>query len=53
MKGLARQPADRQPTVTEFAADLEAGLAGGASGAAGDPKSGLFAAIKNFVGKRK
>jgi len=53
MKGLARQPADRQPTVTEFAADLEAGLAGGATAAGPEPQSGFFAAIKNFVGKRK
>jgi serine/threonine protein kinase len=52
MKGLARQPADRQPTVSEYAADLEAGVAaGGAS--ANDPKSGFFSAIKKFVGKRK
>jgi len=51
MKGLARQPADRQPTVTEFAADLEGGVTG--SGAAAEPRSGLFSAIKNFVGKRK
>src|SRR5438552_11264964 len=28
MKGLARQPGDRQPTVTAFAEDLEAALAG-------------------------
>ena len=53
MKGLARQPADRQPTVTEFAADLEAGLGGGGSGGAPEPRSGFFSAIKNFVGKRK
>jgi len=51
MKGLARQPADRHPTVTDFAADLEAGVAG--SGPAAEPRSGLFSAIKNFVGKRK
>jgi serine/threonine-protein kinase len=51
MKGLARQPADRQPTVTEFAADLEAGLAGGAGGP--EARSGFFKAIKKFVGKRK
>jgi serine/threonine-protein kinase len=52
MKGLARQPADRQPTVSEYAADLEAGVAGG--GPSGDdPKSGFFTAIKKFVGKRK
>jgi serine/threonine-protein kinase len=51
MKGLARQPADRQPTVTEFAADLEGGVAGG--GGAAVPRSGLFSAIRNLVGKRK
>jgi eukaryotic-like serine/threonine-protein kinase len=56
MKGLARQPADRQPTVTEFAADLEAGLAGGGGGGGTEgaaERSGFFNAIKNFVGKRK
>ncbi len=51
MKGLARQPADRQPTVTEFAADLEAGVAGGGPG--DGTESGFFTAIKKFVGKRK
>jgi hypothetical protein len=51
MKGLARHPADRQPAVTEFAADLEAGLAGGSRGT--ERKSGLFAAFKRFVGKRR
>ena len=49
MKGLARQPADRQPTVTAFAAELEAGLAAGAAGA---PRRGFLGALKNFVGKR-
>jgi serine/threonine protein kinase len=52
MKGLARYPADRQPAVSEFAADLEAGVAAGGSGG-DDPKSGFFTAIKKFVGKRK
>ena len=52
MKGLARHPADRQPAVSEFAADLEAGVAAGGSGG-DDPKSGFFTAIKKFVGKRK
>jgi serine/threonine protein kinase len=52
MKGLARQPADRQPTVSEFAADLEAGVTAGGSGG-DDPKSGFFTAFKKFVGKRK
>jgi serine/threonine-protein kinase len=50
MRGLARHPADRQPTVTEFAADLEAGIAG----AAAEPRgSRLVAAFKRLVSKRK
>ncbi len=49
MKGLARHPADRQPTVTEFAADLEAGI----TGSAAEPRGGLVAAFKRFVSKRK
>jgi serine/threonine protein kinase len=54
MKGLARQPGDRQPTVTEFAADLEAGVAGGgAEGSEPGGKRGFFKAIKKFVGKKK
>ncbi len=52
MKALARQPGDRQPTVTEFAADLEAGVAGDGPGA-DEPRSGFFKAIKKFVGKKK
>src|SRR5437762_2828396 len=40
MKGLARQPADRQPTVTEFAADLEAGVAGAATAGGPGPQGG-------------
>jgi serine/threonine-protein kinase len=48
MKGLSRYPADRQPTVTAFAEELEAGLAG-----AKDPSSrGFFSALRNIVGKR-
>ena len=47
MKGLARQPADRQPTVNAFAAELEAGLA-----SAGTTRTGWLGALKNFVGKR-
>jgi len=54
MKGLARQPGDRQPTVTEFATDLEAGVAGGGTeGPEPGGKSGFFKAIKKFVGKKK
>ena len=52
MKALARQPGDRQPTVTEFATDLEAGVAGGGPGA-DEPRNGFFKAIKKFVGKKK
>lgn len=47
MKGLARQPADRQPTVNALATELEAGLA-----AAGTTRTGWLGALKNFVGKR-
>ena len=49
MKGLARQPGDRQPTVDAFAGELEAAL----THAKAPPKSrGLFGALKNIVGKR-
>jgi serine/threonine-protein kinase len=48
MKGLSRNPADRRPTVTAFADDLEAGLAG----VKGAPRRGLLGALKNIVGKR-
>jgi serine/threonine-protein kinase len=48
MKGLSRQPADRQPTVTAFAEELEAAFAQNQ-----DPKSrGWFGALRNIVGKR-
>ena len=50
MKGLARHPGDRPPTVTAFASDLEAAIAGSAVEPRG---SGLFAAFKHFVGKRR
>src|SRR5256714_10771297 len=49
MKGLSRFPADRQPTVAAFAAELEAGLAQSKeSGRSG----GLLGVLKNIVGKR-
>ncbi|HEV8509459.1 MAG TPA: serine/threonine-protein kinase [Gemmatimonadales bacterium] len=49
LKGLSRQPADRQPTVTAFAEELEAGLAG----AKDTTRSrGFLDALKNIVGKR-
>ncbi|HEV8264428.1 MAG TPA: serine/threonine-protein kinase [Gemmatimonadales bacterium] len=50
MKGLSRHPADRQPTVTAFAEELETGLAGG--GAAPGGKGGFWGTLKQFVGKR-
>src|SRR5207249_1245561 len=49
MKGLARQPGDRQPTVTAFADDLEAALAGAQENR---QSRGLLGALKNIVGKR-
>jgi serine/threonine-protein kinase len=52
MKGLARQPAERQPTVVDFAAELEAGLAGTGETAGGESR-GVFAALKHLMGKRK
>ena len=47
MRALARHPADRQPTVTAFVAELEAGLT------QAPPKRGLLGALKQFVGKRQ
>jgi serine/threonine-protein kinase len=48
MKGLARQPADRQPTVTVFADELEAALT-----QSNDAKPrGWLGTLKNIVGKR-
>ena len=48
MRGLARHPADRQPTVTAFAEDLEAALAGGRGAPRG---GGLLGALKALVGR--
>jgi len=49
MKALARQPGERQPTVSAFAAELEAALAQ----AKGEAKSrGWLGALKNIVNKR-
>ncbi len=50
MKGLARHPGDRQPTVSAFAADLEAAVAKTNAGA---KAGGLLGALKNIVGKRR
>src|SRR5438034_7090775 len=43
MKGLSRNPADRQPTVTDFAAELTAAMEGGAAPA---QDAGLLATLK-------
>jgi serine/threonine-protein kinase len=50
MKGLSRQPGDRQATVTQFADELEASLRG--AGPDAPKQGGLFNALKNIVGKR-
>ncbi|MDP3911603.1 MAG: serine/threonine-protein kinase [Gemmatimonadales bacterium] len=47
MRALARHPADRQPTVTAFVAELEAGLT------QPPPKRGLLGTLKQLVGKRQ
>jgi hypothetical protein len=49
MKGLSRQPGDRQPTVSAFADDLEAALAKTKDAS---KSGGLLGALKNIVGKR-
>ena len=49
MKGLARNPEERQPTVSAFADDLEAGLA--PTQAEGKSR-GILGALKNIVNKR-
>lgn len=49
MRGLSRNPADRQQTTQALAADVAAGCA------ASDPVGGggLFGALKQFVGRKK
>jgi len=49
-KGERLHPGDRQPTVSAFAADLEAALAKTNAGA---KAGGLLGALKNIVGKRR
>ena len=50
MKGLSRHPGDRQPTVTAFADELEAGLDPGKETG---KSRGIFGALKNIVSKRQ
>ena len=49
MRGLARDPAARQPTVAALAAELEQGLAADPTP---PPSKGLFGALKNIVGRK-
>ena len=49
MKGLARHPGERQPTVAAFAEELEAALKDVKDA---KPRGGIFGALKNIVGKR-
>jgi hypothetical protein len=44
MRALARDPAQRQPTVEAFATEVAAGLAGGSG-----PRGGLLDALKRAV----
>jgi serine/threonine-protein kinase len=48
MRGLARNPGDRQATTQVLAADVMAGASAADAGG-----GGLFGALKQFVGKRK
>src|SRR5438477_197945 len=48
MRGLARDPAKRQPTVAAFAAEVEAGIAAGP----GPGSGGLLAGLKRALGWR-
>jgi serine/threonine-protein kinase len=49
MRGLERQPADRQPTVVAFAEELARGVEESDT----PPKKGLFGSIKSFVKDRR
>lgn len=49
MKGLERQPSDRQTSITAFSEELAAG----ADAADKPPKRGLFGSIKSFVKDRR
>ena len=49
MRGLARDPAARQPTVEVLAAELERGLA---ADPAPPPSKGFLGALKNIVGRK-
>ena len=50
MRGLAREPAQRQATVTEFAGDVEAGLAATSGAREG---RGMLRTLKQLVSRRK
>src|SRR6266851_4300578 len=49
MRGLARNPADRQQTVAQFALEILAGAAAPADG----PSGGLLGTLKGLMGRRK
>jgi serine/threonine-protein kinase len=49
MRGLARDPGARQPTVEALAAELEQGLT---ANPAPPPSKGLFGALKSIVGRK-
>ena len=50
MRGLARDPAQRQPTVTVFAEEVAAGAAAGSDAASA---AGLFGAFRKFMGGKQ
>jgi serine/threonine protein kinase len=54
MRGLSREPAKRQPTVTAFAEEFATAAAGdSAGGPSSDASPGLFGTIRKLMGGRK
>ena len=49
MRGLARNPADRQQTVAQFAREVQAGAAGSVDA----PSGGFLGTLKGFMGRGK
>ncbi len=53
MRGLARDPGERQPSVSALAAEVAAGSAAAPGSSSPLPKKGLFETLKRAVGRRE
>ncbi|HTR21315.1 MAG TPA: serine/threonine-protein kinase [Gemmatimonadales bacterium] len=53
MRALSRDPAARQPTVTAFAAEVEAAVAGQPEAGPRNAEAGVFSAIRRLVSRGK